>query len=705
MVKRYVGVDTGGTFTDFVEINEYGQVAFDKAFSTPQEPELGIMNVLQQYAVDQALPLEQFLQLTERFAHGSTVSTNALIERKGARVGLLTTRGFEDTLYIARGPIGRTGGLPYLQAMNFIQTEIPKPIVSKQDIRGIAERITGTGEIIAAIDREQVKQAMLELIEQGVQSLAVCLLWSFRNPLHEQIVKEIAAEIAPGIPISLSSEISPSLGEFERMVTTVVNAFISPVMERYTQSLSRKLQGMSFNRNLQIMKSSGGLLLPNEIHKQAVATINSGPVGGLVASRCVGKQLGYDNIITADMGGTSFDVGLIADGQYEEEKAPFLDQGLPVQISAVKIVTIGAGGGSIARTDGHRLVVGPQSAGASPGPVCYGAGNQEPTVTDALVALGIIDPQSFFGGRRVLNADLAKQAIEEKIAKPLGLDVLQAAAGIYEVITAKMSDLIRKMTVESGYDPRNFCILSYGGATGAHCATFAKQLGIDKVIIPHAASVFSAYGIALSDVMYTYAKSEPTVLQDNEACLARINRLFADLKEKVIEDMAQSGIPENELQLNFKIDLRYIGQMNEVTINWPQGYVRSEDIGHIYEAFETLYQQKFGRGTTRKETPMELIHFRAEAVKITEKPKLTKIVAKGVLGQSPRPRSVRHIYVHGQGQVKANIYDFTQLSADCEIVGPAVIERRDTTIWVCPGTAATVDEYGNTIIRTGGNNI
>ena len=344
--KRYLGVDTGGTFTDLVEIDACGQLRFDKAFSTPQTPELGILDALTVLSASAGLTVRQLLSETERFAHGTTVSTNALIQRRGARVGLITTAGFEDTLIIGRGPVCRTGGLPQSKAMDFLHTEPPPPLVPKSLIRGVTERVVSGGKILVALNEAEAQAAIEALVAAGIESLAVCFLWSFQNPTHELRLRNIACNIAPDLPISLSSEIAPRMGEFERMVTTVVNAFIGPVTERYIGGLQQQLGELGLKHPVQVMKSSGGVMLPQAVAHQAVSVVNSGPIGGLIAARHVGGLLGYNRIITADMGGTSFDVGLVADGVFEEENTPFLDQGLPVHVPAIKVVTIGAGGGS-----------------------------------------------------------------------------------------------------------------------------------------------------------------------------------------------------------------------------------------------------------------------------------------------------------------------------------------------------------------------
>jgi N-methylhydantoinase A len=436
-------------------------------------------------------------------------------------------------------------------------------------------------------------------------------------------------------------------------------------------------------------------MLPEAVGHQAVSIVNSGPIGGLVAARHVGKLLGHDKIITADMGGTSFDVGLIVDGVFEEESTPFLDQGLPVHVPTIKVVTIGAGGGSIAWTDGYRLQVGPQSAGAEPGPACYGRGGTEPTVADALVVLGIIDPKNFFGRRYALDPAKARAAIETRIGKPLGLDALEAAAGIYEVVTAKMADLIRKVTVESGHDPREFCLLSYGGAGGAHCASFAAQLGIGRVIVPYAASVFSALGVALSDIAYRHVRSAPVAL-DGAGTIETVNALFDELAERARADLQASGLDPAGATMRYGLDMRYVGQMNEVPLAVARGSLEGNDVQALRTSFEALYRQRYGAGTTRPQAPLEIISFRAEAVKTTEKPNFAPLIAGKRAGPTRSYR--RPVYRRKAGFIDASVYAFGDLSPETPVEGPAVIERESTTIWLPPATRATLDIYGNLAI-------
>jgi len=679
-----LGIDTGGTFTDLVQIDAEGRLALDKSFSTPAAPEDAVFDVLGRLAERQQTSVSAMLGETGRFAHGTTVSTNALIQRRGARVGLLTTRGFEDTLLIARGPVGRAGGLPPAQAMDFLHTEPPPPLVPGRLTRGLGERITVTGEALAALNGDDVRAALGELLAEGVESLAVCLLWSFRNPAHERLVRDIATEMAPDLRVSLSSEIAPRLGEFERMVTTVVNAYVGPVTERYITALGDRLAAEGLAAPMQVMKSSGGAMLPRDVGRDAVSVVNSGPIGGLVAARHVGRALGHDNVITCDMGGTSFDVGLIARGVVEEDAAPFLAQGLPVLTPSVRMVTIGAGGGSIASTDGYRLHVGPASAGADPGPACYGRGGDAPTVTDALVALGIVDPEHFFGGRYALDAALAERALETRVGGRLGLDVTETAAGIYEVVTARMADLIRKVSIESGVDPREFRLFAYGGACGAHCAAFA-------------APVFSAYGAALCDVLYSHARSEPVGLSEADAP-ATVNRVFEDLEARALADMAESNVGAGEVTLDYRIDMRYRGQMNEVSLPWPAGRMDENAAAKLQSEFESHYQQRFGAGTTRSETPLELISYRVEAMRPTDKPALARLDGSAGGGRAPGNRKV---YQRNTGWVEAEVLDYAGLEPGRTVPGPAVIERDNATIWLPPGSSGALDAYGNLEIEPG----
>ena len=685
---RYrIGVDVGGTFTDLAVVDGNGGIRVFKAFSTPGAPERGVFDVLDRAASAFRIPVRDILAETDAFAHGTTVSTNALIERKGARVGALLTHGFEDTLAIGRGPVGRVGGLPQSGAMDFIHTEPPIPLVARNMVRGVFERIGSDGRIVTPLDEARLREAIGALLASGVESLAVCLLWSFRNPVHERRVAAVAAEMAPGLPVSLSCETAPKMGEFERAVTTAVNAFVGPVTRNYVANLQTGLSSRGLGGPVRIITSRGAAVRAEDVGREAVSVINSGPAGGLIAARYLGDFLGHERIITADMGGTSFDVGLIDGDVLEEEPRPFLDHGLPVLLPAARLVTIGAGGGSVAWTDGYGLRVGPRSAGADPGPAAYGRGGSEPTVTDALIVCGIIDPEFFFGG--ALDPDLAARAVADRIGRPLGMTLHDAASGIVEVVNARMANLIRKVSIESGHEPNDFALYAYGGATGAHFADFARQLGIRKVVLPYAGSVFSALGVAIADIVHMHARSEPVSL--GEAATSVANRNFRELEELARND---SG---SRCTFRRRIEMRYRDQMNEVTVDWPKEIMSDGDDAILRKLFETEYERRFGTGVARPESSLELVSFRVDAALPTGRPDPAPLR----FGKPEPVSRTRRIHLRGTGWVEAAVHEFGMLNPGTEIRGPALVERDTTTIWLPEGVTAELDAYGNLGADTG----
>jgi N-methylhydantoinase A len=689
-----VGVDTGGTFTDAVLIDPGGRVHIDKAYSTPADPSVGALDALRNVAARAGAPPAEILKATERLAHGTTVGTNALIQRAGARVALITTRGFEDTVAISRGPLGKNTGIPLEQALDFIHNEKPPPYVDRGLTFGVGERIDLDGEVVAAL-READVRAVAEALETApVDSVAVCLLWSFRNDDHERRVRELLLAAHPGLDVSLSSEVSPVSGEYERTMTTVVNAYVAPVLGRYLRRLDAELSREGLRYPIQLMTCSGGTVLPQDVGRRAVSLINGGPAGGLVAARELGAELGFENAITTDMGGTSFDVGIIHKGAIRTQASTFVSQGVPVQLEAAKVVAIGAGGGSIAWTDGERLLVGPNSAGSMPGPVCYGNGGTEPTVTDALVLLGLLDPAAFFGGRTALRVDLAEAAVRERVAEPLGLDVETAAAGIYEIVTARMSDLVRQVTVQEGLDPREFTLVAYGGAAPLHAAAYAEPLGVREVVVPLTSSVFSALGCALSDVSYAYARSSPMRLESPGAAETAAE-IYRTLERRAVEDMARSGHRAEAVRLHRRLDVRYAGQMNEITIDLP----RSDDDldGAVRKTFEAEYAARYGLATTRRQSPVEAITFRVTALAPASRPPAVAIPARE--GEAPRPSGERRVTTRRYGQAVAAVYQGHELRAGDRMRGAALIERPDTTIFVPPGHWAEVDRFGNVHIE------
>ena len=686
----FVGVDTGGTFTDAVIIDRQGRVYSDKAHSTPANPAIGAMQALRNVAVTAGLDLGSVLRSCLRLSHGTTVGTNALIERRGARVGLITTRGFEDTILIGRGPLGKNMGIPLSQAMDFVHNERPEPLVDPRAIAGVQERIDLDGDVIVPLSESDVVAAIDRFREAGCESVAVSLLWSFRNDSHERRVAEMLGSLAPEMHVSLSTEIAPVIGEFERSMTAIVNAFVSPALTGYVEDLARQLEAAGFRFPVQLMTSSGGAVFPKDVRRSGVRLINGGPAGGLVAAQRLGRALGFGDVITADMGGTSFDVGLIHGDSIESERSIYVSQGTPALVNAARLVTIGAGGGSIAWSDGKHLQVGPSSAGAIPGPACYGQGGQDPTVTDALVVLGLLSPAQFFSGRERLNPDLAAKSISDRVAEPLGMTVQEAAAGIYEIVTARMRDLIRQMTVESGHDTRGFALFAYGGAAALHAAGFSARLGLREVVVPHTASVFSALGCAMSDVLYTYARSLPVLLAQDRDDVEGGDAVIAALEETALADMGSLGYAPESVVLRRGLDVRYAGQMNEIEIQLDRPLTAS----NVRELFESAYLQRYGEGTVRSQTPIEVITYRLEAIARTDAVDLSEVPAAPV-SETPFLAGTRSVFMRGLGQIDAAIYDGDAIEPGVELDGPALIQRRDTTVWVPPDHRARVDSLRN----------
>jgi len=694
-----IGIDIGGTFTDVVILNDKGGLWFDKAHSTIS-PDEGVMQGLKNCTLRAGQDLRQILNQTQRFSHGTTIGTNTLIQRKGVEVGLITTRGLEDITLIMRGAMGRTLGLPREQALDFIFAERAAPLVPKRHIIGITERIDANGNLVVPLRKEEVRQGIRRLLEEGIRNIAVVFLWALRNPAHEQSVREIAREIDSGANITLSSDVSPLLGEYERAMTTVANSYIRPLVTHYAERLESDLRQNGLKGRLLLMKSSGGKTVPDMLFKDAVGVLNSGPVGGLVASKYLGELMGYSNIVSTDVGGTSFDVGIIHQGKYEEDNLPVVSHGICIQYPSVKVKSIGAGGGSIAWTDGMRLMVGPMSSGSNPGPVCYAQGGADPTLTDAMVVLGYINPETFFSGRKKLNKQLAEKAIADRIAIPLGLNMIEASMGIYEITTAKMADLVRQETIESGYDPRQLIMFAYGGAGPAHAAFYAKRAGINEVVIPYTASVFSALGIALADIKFTYAKFCELVL-DDEKLLETYNSTFNELEIMAFKEMASVGAQPEEVLLIYKLDMRYMGQMKELTIIAPLSRVTTDDVNELRLCFERNYEEKYGTGTTWEKGRVEIENFRLEAVWLSHKPSIPTYEQEA---EDPSSANIafREVHFRETGFIKIPVFQRNLLKHGNRIGGPSLVDADDHVIVIPPGFDALADQYKNIILKARG---
>ncbi|MBI4285097.1 MAG: hydantoinase/oxoprolinase family protein [Chloroflexi bacterium] len=692
-----IGIDIGGTFTDCYIIDDKGAVAYDKAPSTPQDFSIGVSEAVKATAewLDKSLP--ELLRETSLFVHSCTVATNALINYSGAKTGLITTMGFEDIILIMRA-WGRIAGLSDTEIAHVARTNKPEPIVPKRLIKGVRERVDFRGRVIAPLFREDVVKAVQELVSEGVESIAVSLLWSFANPSHEQQIREIVKDLNPDIPVTISSEISPLLGEYERTATAAINSYLMPVVSSYFDALEHSLKSNGLRHPPLIMQAYGGSLPIATARTQAVTTIAAGPAGGVLASQYLAETLGYKNVITSDVGGTSFDVGLIYDGHAEMTPDLIVNQYV-IQTPRIQVESIGAGGGSIAWLEpvSGLLRVGPKSAGAVPGPVCYDRGGTEPTVTDADVVLGYIDPDYFLGGRIKLNARKAYEALEKRIARRLGITPEEAAAAIYDIINARMAGLLRKMTIEKGYDPRACVLFAFGGAGPAHAGIYAEELGIKDMVVPITAAVQCAMGAALSDVVHTYMVSERVPV---ETALSTVNSRLAELEAMARRDLTADGFEAKDIALRRYVGMSYRLQVHDLLVPAPAGPVTKEDLHQLTNEFERVYERTYGQGAGQRSAGIQVTCLKVEGIGKIYKP----VMAKRPLGEPNASKAVKGrrpaFFRRLNKFTDTDVYDMARLQPGNTISGPAIIETTVTTIVIHPGQEARVDGYLNVLMKT-----
>lgn len=687
-----IGVDIGGTFTDTVVMDSDGSIRTFKSPTTPHDLLEGLMENVLLAARENGREPAAFLADVERIGHGTTAATNAFIERRGARVGLLTTRGFEDTIFQQR-MLGMTAGLSRDQVTDYSLRQVPEPLCPPWRIHGVRERIDWRGGVVMPLVESDVRAAAHALAAEDVEALAICFLWSFKNPEHERRAASIAAEELPGVYISTSSRIAPRIGEYERMATTLVNAYLGPGIARYTDTLEERLEQSGSRARLFLLDSAGGMMTSQEAGSEPVRLLVSGPSGGLTASERLGRALGHQNVITFDMGGTSADVGLVVDGvplrRQETEVGKY-----HLLLSMADITAIGAGGGSIARVEeGGYLKVGPESAGADPGPACYRRGGELPTVTDADLVLGILDPERFLGGRLKIDRDAAERALARHVADPLGISVAEAAIGIKRIVDSRMADLIRTVTLERGHDPRSFVLYAFGGAGPAHAASFALDL-VDSIVVPATQSVHSALGAIASDVHVVRERSEPMRVARGEAPDSdRVLAIFAELEHEANEALADQGIEALNCRFERWVEMRYARQTKELR-------VPVDSVDSLYGAFERLYSRRFGSESVPRGVGYELVTFSVEGRGRLLRPELARrpSVPKG-RAQLGAPREA-YDPLAGAFVLHA-IYDGEGLGAGDRITGPAIIEFSGTTVALPGGQVATVDDVGNITIGWG----
>ena len=687
-----VGVDTGGTFTDAcaVAISD-GVINTAKARSTLQDPSLGLMEVIDLLAGEIGLTVEELLARTVKLAHGTTQTTNSIFTWSGARVGLITTRGFGDEILIMRAR-GRVAGKSLSERRHLRATDKPPRIVNPRLIEEINERVDFRGEVLVGLTEEEAKRAVGSLLEKGAESIAVALLWSPENPSHELLIADVAQRMSRDTYVTLSHQIAPVIGEYERASTSAVDAYVGPTLVTYLRALGRELSRAGLRVPLLILQASGGVLQAEDT--LPVNTIESGPAAGMVAVKSLAESAGFENVIATDVGGTTFKVGLIVDGVIPMARETIINQ-YSLLMPMVDIVSIGAGGGSITWIDGPRLRVGPKSAGSDPGPACYGWGGMEPTVTDADLLLGFLNPETFLGGRQKLSRDLAESVFKDRIAKRLfGGDAIRAAAGTRRIVDAAMADLIRKATIERGYDPRTFVLFAYGGAGPLHAEGYARDIGVNTIVVPPAATVYSAYGAAASDIRYSMQHSVgPGVLNDENRLAERLSNLEREAREL----LRRQDVQPQDMRLTYWADMRYERQLHDVRVffdSFPQGGISDT----LEDAFVTRYEALYGAGAMLRGAGRRLLRLGIDAIGAITKPPL-RIEELRPSDPSNAAAGTRDVFWPDLGGwVATAIFDGPKLVPGNRIVGPAIIDHPGTTIVIPGGGNARLDRFGNTVI-------
>lgn len=672
-----IGIDVGGTFTDLVVTGSGEGPRLYKTPSTPRDPSEGALNGLRDVAEDYGLGMAELLSKTSMVIHGTTVATNTLVERKGANVGLITTEGFRDLLEMREGMKEDRYNLRMKQM---------EPLAPRYHRIGVPERTRSDGSIKRELDEEAVVGAVKRMLEEGVESLAVCFLFSYLNPKHEGRVGEIIESLAPGTYTSLSHEILPQIKEFDRLSTTVVNSYVGPVFGRYLTRLKERLAGFSEKNDILIMQSNGGVTPIDDSKNQAVKAILSGPAGGVAGARSFGELVGERNLIGFDMGGTSTDISLIEDGVPHVTTEQF-EAGWKIAAPMIDIHTLGAGGGSIARVDpGGILRVGPESAGADPGPACYGKGGEKPTVADANLVLGFLSETNFLGGREPLDRDKAEQAISKELGG-LGLSMVEAAYGVHRVVSTNMAEGIRLLAARRGVDPRDFSLVAFGGSAGLHVSEIARQLHIEKVYVPSTAPVLSAYGMLSTDLRYDFSLSHPVSLDSID--LGEVRRLAGAMEERGRARLREQGLGDEDIRVSVSADMRYLDQIFEVNVPVPdlsQGdsAVVEQWSANLHRRYQELYSYQ------QSDQEIRLVTLRASVFGGLPSVDLPRPEAGGKTEDALK--GVREVYLGEWTEVP--VYDMEKLPAEWEMEGPAIVESEFTTILVQAGDRASGDGYG-----------
>ena len=682
-----VGIDIGGTFTDLVAVDpNSGELFVFKRLTTPEDLSHCFLEALQ--FANRERPGQEF-----SVVHGTTVATNALLQGGDHAVGMITTAGFQDVIEIGRH---------FRRRLYDLFLDKPRPLIPAGLRLGVEERKDSRGETVVPLKPEGVRAAARIFEERGVRSACICFINAYADGQHEQEARQILLEELPDLYVSVSSEVSPEYREFERFSTTAVNATVMPVVDDYLRRLNSRCAEEGLNARIAIMQSSGGMISPDEARRFPVRLIESGPAAGVLAARYIGSLCGENNLIAFDMGGTTAKVGLIRDGEIEMKTEYRVGSGIhgddtegyPIKTPAIDLVEVSAGGGSIAWVQGGRVLrVGPRSAGANPGPVCYGMGGDEPTITDAHLATGRLRADYFLGGEMPLDVSSCRSALERKTAGPLGMPVEECAVGILEIANAQMMRALKLVTVERGYDPSRFTLIAFGGAGPLHAAELAQEMNISKVLIPAVAGVTSALGLIAADYRHDFSRSFRRATQDVD--IAALCNVFEDLERRARRALAEDGIRGENMEFERALDMRYVGQAYEVTVRAPAGRFSAARLKQVERKFHREHHRLFAHSQSQAAT--EVVAARLSGLGRVGKTeyKYANIKASG----RPAPPGPHRIYFKGRGWVDAPVTTWSQWGPGEELRGPALVIREDSTLLVPFGWRARMDAWGSGILE------
>ena len=683
-----LGIDAGGTFTDFVLADKSGNIKIYKTPSTPDDPTKAIEDGLKIISKDLEINPSDIISQSDLCINGTTVGLNALIQHKGSPVGLICTEGHEDSIEIRLGH--KEDGYRY-------DPDYPPAVMlSPRFLRkGIRERILSNGKVKISINEDDVREACKIFVDEGVSSIAISFIWSILNPSHEIIAEKIVREMMPNAFITVGSRLYPQIREYTRTSTAVTNAYLSPTLKSYVSAINEYFISLGGENNVRYFQSNGGLATGEVMTDRSVYAINSGPASAPIAGLSIANPFKYKNVITVDMGGTSFDITLTKDGSTNLNKnVDFLRYRIGVPM--IQVETLGAGGGSIGWIDEMGLLqVGPQSAGANPGPACYSKGGEKPTVSDANLVLGYLNPDGLIGGKLPLNYENAFSSIEKNIAKPLGMEVEKAAYGIFTIVNSNMVNGIRRVTVERGYDPRDFVLVAGGGATGAHITALAKEMGNDTVIVSKLSSGLCAYGQIISDVKYNYMATIPTRLDSIKAA-EKINKTFKEIESKGIEHLNKDGFEEKKINTYRSLEMRYVGQIHECTVNIDFFEITEETLQNIKEAFHNRHEELYTY--SEKDSPVELVNIESTIYGRIDRPNYSELENKGQINDALKI-SRNLIFSEKGNALKTPVYDGNKLSPGNLIDGPAVVEEDTTTLVIENGWFLELHKSGTYIIK------